>query len=133
MDSTPFEPLELGSTYKERFRLFLLGESEFPVDVALLTKIVPTHEPSLNTIIFPYGGRSKKNYYQYSFTIPGITFDLFIGKRIPPETRQCSTATSPEGMILYTGETLTSTLAPVFLNPGVWSKLNPIAKRQTQQ
>jgi hypothetical protein len=94
---------------------------------------VPPHEPSLNTIIFPYGGKGKKNYHQYSFTIPGITFDLFIGQRTPPEARHCCTATSPEGMILYTGQTLTSQVAPAFLNPGVWSKLNSIAKRQTQR
>jgi hypothetical protein len=120
-------------TYKERFRLFLLEERKFPIDVALITKIVPPHEPSLNTILFPHGGRTKAKYHQYSFTIPGITFDLSIGQRIPPEARRCCTAGSPEGTILYTGETLASTVIPAMRNPSVWSKLNLLAERREQE
>src|SRR6059036_2061927 len=65
VDSTPLEPLEFGKQYTEQFRRFLLEESGFPVDVALITKIIPPHEPSLNTIIFPYGGRSTMSYHEY--------------------------------------------------------------------
>jgi hypothetical protein len=133
VDSTPVEPLELGAAYKERLRLFLLGLSGFPDDVALRTEIVPEHEPSLTTICFPYGGRMK-DYHHYSFTIPGITFDLLLGQRIPSEARRYCTAKSNEGTILYTGRTLHPLLAPAFSNQSVQKKLNDsMAKRRTKE
>jgi len=133
VDSTPVGPLELGASYKERLRLFLLGVSDFPDDVALRTEIVPAHEPSLTTICFPYGGRVK-DYHHYSFTIPGITFDLLVGQRIPPEARRYCTAKSKEGTILFTGGTLHPLLSPAFSNPSVQKKLkDSMAKRRIKE
>ena len=132
VDSTPVKPLELGAVYKERLRLFLLG-NEFPANVALRTEIIAAHEPSLNTICFPYGGRVN-NYHQYSFIVPGIIFDLLVGQRIPDEARRHCTARSPEGSVLYSGQTLHPLMAGPLSNQVISRKLgDSAARRQDRQ
>jgi len=128
VDSTPVRPLEFGAVYKERLRLFLLG-NEFPADVALRTEIIAEHEPSLNTICFPYGGRVN-NYHQYSFIIPGIMFDLLVGQRIPDEARRHCTARSPEGSVLYSGQTLHRLMVGPLSNRAISKKLSDSAARR---
>lgn len=101
VESTRLEPLELGTGFTEQIRLFLLGEESFPTDAAITTEVLAFHEASLGTAVFPYGGRNG-NFHLYSFAIPGVRFDFYVGKRIPPEARRMCTFRSSEGLILLT-------------------------------
>jgi hypothetical protein len=105
VESTRLEPLPFGSSFQEQFRLFLLNEKDFPVDAAITTEILAFHEASLGTAVFPYGGR-KGEFHFYSFAIPGLRFDLYLGKRIPTEARRMCTFRSPEGLIMLTNGSL---------------------------
>ena len=112
VESTRFEPLELGNNFTEQFRLFLLDESEFPQDAAITTEVLAFHEASLGTAVFPYGGRSGE-FHQYGFAIPGVRFALYLGKRIPVETRRMCTFRSPEGLIMLTNDSLIREVARI--------------------
>jgi hypothetical protein len=105
VESTRLDPLELGEYFEEQFRLYLLDESAFPADAALTTEVLSYHEASFGTVIFPYGGRQDE-YRLYRFAIPGIRFDLFVGKRIPSDARRMCTLRSSEGFILLTNNSL---------------------------
>jgi hypothetical protein len=110
VESTRLESLELGTSFTEQFRLFLVDEQEFPVDAATTTEVLAFHEASLNTAVFPYGGR-KGEFHFYSFAIPGVRFDLYLGKRIPAEARRMCTFRSPEGLIMLTNRSLIQEVA----------------------
>jgi hypothetical protein len=84
--------IELGG-YREEFRLFLVHKGKFPQHATLSVTIAP---PSKALISFNSPDeRSKTPFHQYVFNIPGISFDLAVGKRIPDELRRMCFATSP--------------------------------------
>jgi len=105
MESTRLEPLELGTSLTEQFRLFLLNEGSFPANAAITTEVLAFHEASFGTMVFPYGGR-RGEFHFYSFAVPGVRFDLYLGKRIPAEARRMCTFRSPEGLIMLTNGSL---------------------------
>jgi hypothetical protein len=105
VESTGLEPLDFGRNYREKFRLFLLDEGDFPAHAAITTEVLAFHEASLGTAVFPYGGR-KAEFHFYSFAVPGVRFDLFVGKRIPAEALRMCTFRSPEGLVMLTNGSL---------------------------
>jgi hypothetical protein len=105
VESTRLEPLELGTSFTEQFGLFLVDENDFPADAAITTEVLAFHEASLGTAVFPYGGRSG-DFHLYGFAIPGVRFNLYVGKRIPAEARRMCTFRSPEGLIMLTNGSL---------------------------
>lgn len=72
--------------YEEDLRLFVLGEKPFPANAAILVTVSSADEPGANEFtIFPFE-RGKKSWgRQYGFAIPGVMFQLFLGKGIPEE------------------------------------------------
>jgi hypothetical protein len=57
------EEIELGKTYTEQFRGYLLGIAGFPTDAAILIDIFGFRSPQvLGTMLFQHGGR-REDYY----------------------------------------------------------------------
>jgi hypothetical protein len=121
VELTRLEPLQLGPNYSEQLRLFLLEESDFPAHAAITTEVLAFHEVRLGSAVFPYGGR-KGEFHFYRFAVPGVRFDLFVGKRIPAEARRMCTFRSPEGMIMLTNGSVIPEVAKMLGRDGL-SKL----------
>ena len=98
VDRLPFGP------FAEAFRLYLMG-GPWPSHTALRVYVGQGMEEFRNTTVaFPHRSY-KKEFSLYAFTIPGMTFYLFLGNGIPePIARSCS-ARSPERYIFMSDET----------------------------
>lgn len=90
IQGTKHDRLPLGP-YREALRLYLIGGS-WPQDVILQIHVGNGMEELRNgTTVFPYRRYDKSGVKQYCFTVPGITFYLYVGKAIPAPIRQfCS-------------------------------------------
>jgi len=96
--------LELGP-YEEQLRQFVLGECGFPRDVSLAVSVNSETNPGANeNVLFPFLRRRKSGFRQFMFAIPGITFQLFVGKAIPRVHRVGCTATSKEQFIYLSAD-----------------------------
>ena len=80
--------LKLGSKYTEQLRLFLMSEAEFPVNAVLLVKVFSQRTEFANSMVFPYGER-RNGCHLHRFIVPGIVFDILLGKEFPPEAPEC--------------------------------------------
>jgi hypothetical protein len=85
--------LEFGP-YEEAMRGYLAGMERFPQDTVLFV-VVWRGETPPRFVITPseqgYAPREKRDFRAYIAYVPGIAFDLLIGKRIPEGLRQdCS-------------------------------------------
>jgi hypothetical protein len=84
------------AAYEERLRQYLLGGS-FPLDAVLAVFIGYGMEEMRNAIItFPYLSGRDKGWRRYTFTIPGVTFWLFVGRAIPREIQRLCCVRSPK-------------------------------------
>jgi hypothetical protein len=93
--------LELGP-YEEPLRLFLLELAGFPGDVFMIISVTSAMDRMRNMLMtFPFLKSRQPEFRQYRFTIPGITFQLFVGKNTPYALRRLSIQ-SPERHILMT-------------------------------
>lgn len=93
--------LELGR-YEEQLRLFLLDKAWFPKDTVLIVSVTMGMERLRNMLlVFPFFKNREAGFRQYRFTIPGITFQLFVGKQMPYELRRLSIQ-EPERHVLMT-------------------------------
>jgi hypothetical protein len=77
--------IELG-IYEEQLRSYLVGETSFPQNCVLWVSIPEKITPFVNLTLLPYGGRGN-GHRRYKLVIRGVGFDLFVGSRIPAETR----------------------------------------------
>ena len=93
------EQLSLGP-YHEAFRLYLLGQQEFPTSAALWINVWQT---PINLCVMPRT-LSAAGHRHHNFTVPGISFHLFVGQRIPAGTRLACAVRSPERMILLSDD-----------------------------
>ena len=92
--------LELGP-YEEPLRRFLVGDP-FPKDIVLIVSVTSGMERIRNMLmVLPFIKSRDAGFRQYRFTIPGITFQLFVGKEMPAELRRLSIQ-EPERHILMT-------------------------------
>jgi hypothetical protein len=89
------EQLSLGP-YKEAVRLYLLGQQEFPDCAAVWVNV---WQSPVNLCVMPRT-LAADGYRHHNFTVPGISFHLFVGQRIPLGARLACAARSPERMIL---------------------------------
>jgi hypothetical protein len=100
----PADPLPFGP-FQEAFRKYLLG-GEWPERAALLVFVGAGMDQFRNiTVALPHRRFRQAGYRLYAFTIPGMTFYLFLGGDIPFGIRHYSCATSPEGYILMSDQT----------------------------
>ena len=80
--------LELGP-YEEPLRLFLLKLANFPSDALMIISVTSAMDRMRNMLMtFPFLKSRQPEFRQYRFTIPGITFQLFVGKNTPYALRR---------------------------------------------
>ena len=77
------KPIPLGP-FEKAIRLYLMGEAGFPNDCALWVSL--PEGTSFMAFISPYC-KKLPECHVFKFVIPGILFNLFLGKRVPLETR----------------------------------------------
>jgi len=84
------EMIDLGERYEEQLRAFLAGEASFPRGMVLWSAVCRTPEPP-PVISFPTGelvSDGVHSYHQHIFNIPGISYMLLVGNRIPDHVRE---------------------------------------------
>ncbi len=95
--------IDLGRRYEEQLRAFLLGEAEFPHGMVLWSAVCRTPEPP-PVISFPAGERVTEGIHAYQrhiFDIPGFSFMLFVGNRIPDHVRDFCMVRSSRRFIYF--------------------------------
>jgi hypothetical protein len=89
--------------YEEPLRRFLLG-NPFPNDAVMIVSVTSGMERLRNMlVVFPFLKNREPGFRQYRFTIPGITFQLFVGKGMPAALRRLSIQ-EPERHMLMTAD-----------------------------
>jgi hypothetical protein len=84
--STTAPRIDLGP-YEEQVRQFLLGVGPYPRHMALLTVVAPRGKEVV-AFMAPEAGKPAK-FHAYRFLVPGIEFNLYVGKLMPKEAREC--------------------------------------------
>jgi hypothetical protein len=85
--------------YEDAFRTYLLGKTAFPADAVILVSVSESMEEMRNKSFTPaWVFRRQDGHHQFKMIIPGITYQLMVGKRLQPVLRQMCTATSPKGL-----------------------------------
>lgn len=92
--------VDLGERYREEFRKYLLGDSDFPQNAALMVSVSPAPRAS-QSACYPSGQRFR-GAHAWRFTIPGVAFDLFLGKLMPKPIRKMCILRSPRNLIFIT-------------------------------
>jgi len=86
LEDGPRERFSLGSGYDEEFRVYLLGEADFPRNGRLFVNVwsdaISGDSPIGFTTIAPCTGKIHGER-RHKFCIPGITFTLFLGGLVP--------------------------------------------------
>jgi hypothetical protein len=105
--------IELGP-YLEGVRTFLLGETQFPQNMALVLCVSP-RENALISISLPYQN-SERAVHSFTFHVPGLLCVLNVGKMLRPEMRHVCFATNSAHPILVAdlSREITSLGASVF-------------------
>ena len=79
--------LDLGP-YTEHLRQFLMDKQYFPKKAVLIVTVSrSTAEERNQFMVFPFLKNHTGRFRQYKFTVPGLTFQLFVGKKIPNDVR----------------------------------------------
>jgi hypothetical protein len=92
--------LELGP-YGEQLRRYLLGHAPFPDDAVLVVVVSSGMEPMRNrVIVFPFLKSRQAAFRQYRFTVPGLTYQLFVAKALPKDLRRLCTVRSSSRYVL---------------------------------
>jgi hypothetical protein len=92
--------IDLGP-FREPFRLFLLDQAAFPDNCALAVRVSGLTE-FLDRAWFPQSAK-KQGFHVHQFSIPGLTFLLATGQRVPRGFIDASTAPSPQRYLaIYT-------------------------------
>ena len=90
-------PIGLGP-YQELLRKYLLGQGSFPKSAALWVWVSSYEKPS-RVVTTPHSARIW-NCHAHSFDIPGMRFDLFLGRTLPEFVRLCCIVKGPERPII---------------------------------
>ncbi len=89
--------IDLGA-YEEGFRQYLLGDAEFSTNAAIHVSVSSSADPLL-ACRFPRRVR-KTPYHRFNFIIPGVCFDLFVGKMMEPYIQRTCTLRS-QGKLIF--------------------------------
>ena len=91
--------ISLGTKYEEQFRQYLMNEKPFPKDAIIRVSLSNAPRP-FRGANFLRGERLKEHgYHYYRFAIPGMVFNMAVGKAIPAIERRICTLRSPEKFI----------------------------------
>jgi hypothetical protein len=85
--------IDLGP-YGDKFRDFLMQEAPFP-DFAALSVLVSAERRLAEYAVNPIS-ENENDFHSHRFTIPGITFMVMLGGRVPAEYMTSSFAPAPE-------------------------------------
>jgi len=97
--------LDLGP-YREELRLYLLNQSPLPSNVVITVTVGRSRDSGENNfMIFPWLYRRQSEFRQYRFVVPGIAFQMIVGKGIPPTLRALCTWRSTNHLV-YTSDSL---------------------------
>lgn len=88
--------IDLGP-YEQTFRRYLMGEAGFPANTAL-SLLVGSESRMVEWALNPQS-TNENGFHHHNFTIPGITFMLFVGGRLPAEYITASFAPAEERLI----------------------------------
>jgi len=88
--------IDLGP-YREPFRRFLMNEASFPACAAL--SVLVGIESQMVEWAANLRSGNDNGFHSHRFTIPGITFMLSVGARVPAEYLTVSFAPTPEHFI----------------------------------
>lgn len=103
----PVERIELGP-FGEQLRLYLLDKAEFPKHVVLNVFVSKTANARHNlATVLPHPLIRNADYKSYRLNVPGLTFWMSFGQRIPADLR--SACTGREGW-LYMSDDVDSML-----------------------
>jgi len=78
-------PVPLGK-FAEQFRLYLIGEDEFPAHAAIFLAVREGDQVSRLTAT-PVGRRHEAGFRVYKFPMPGLGYSLAVGRNIPATFR----------------------------------------------
>jgi hypothetical protein len=91
--------LDLGP-YEGQLRLFLLSKAAFPEEILLRVVVSSFTKPGENWFVhFPFFNMRKHTYRHYSFTVPGLRFDMMVGKGMPAGFRKMCLVHSVEHVV----------------------------------
>lgn len=96
--------ISLGPRYEGALKEYLLGKADFP-DYAVLLPIISQPGKARPVAYLPIGGRDD-DHWQYDFLIPGVRFNLLLGRKVPPQFHRFCVAHSPEKIISVSDEVL---------------------------
>jgi hypothetical protein len=101
----PFDKSErrvnLGREYEEAFRKYLIGLADFPDHAYLTVSLSPAPTAWMNIAWLPTGEKFQGGYI-WRFVIPGIIFDLFVGKAVPRALLSLCIVRSPAKVVFLT-------------------------------
>lgn len=87
--------------YEDTLRAFLLGNGTLPKNVALIVTISSETDEGANELaLFPFLRNKKSGATEYAFVIPGIGFQLFVGKTMDKQLSSMSMASAPHLVLL---------------------------------
>ncbi len=95
--------IQLGAKYDDALRRYLLGETAFPNAMVLWAAVCLTAEPP-PVISYPVGERiseGHESFYRHTFDIPGLSYMLQVGNRVPQHIRETCVVTSPSRYIYF--------------------------------
>ena len=78
--------LSLGAKYGEEFRLYLLGQSDFPknarISMVILDQLPDSPHPRHNAIAFPTT-KKESGYHRHATYLCGLLFEIWVGNKLP--------------------------------------------------
>lgn len=87
-------------------RSYLLGKVDFPQYAVILVSVSHSMEEMKNkSFTPPWLFKREGGHYQFKMIVPGITYQLFLGKVMPTALRSMCTARSPKGLIYMSPKT----------------------------
>lgn len=95
--------IDLGPKYSEALRRYLAGEADFPDQMVLWSAVCRTPEPP-PVITLPSGERVAEGFgtfYRHIFDIPGLSYMLHVGNRIPSRIRDTCIVRSRRRFIYF--------------------------------
>ncbi len=112
--------------FEERLRQFLLEEASFPADVVISVNVTSSMEPALNEFAsLPFLKAKTSDQRQYRFGVPGLAFEMFVGKRMKDSVRPFCIVRSPQGHLFTSKKMEEATLldaARMVFGPGATRK-----------
>lgn len=96
-DGSTKERLNIGS-FEEPFRRYLLGQSRFPSDVAVVVTVC-VDELSRNSFTTPSKGTPDNPHTCYTFLGRGVYFQMLVGEDLPSSFRRMCCYSSKDQLI----------------------------------